>query len=213
MDENFRDSSVLISKEGKRVWMYPKKIKGFWMRRRNIFSAFLLIIFLVLPHIQYKGEPFFLFGILERKFILFGAIFWPQDSYLFFLAMISLVIFIILFTVIFGRLWCGWACPQTILMEMVFRKIEYWIEGDANKQRKLDAGPWNEEKILKKGGKHLIFVLFSLLISHTVMAYLIGIDQVKEIISQPPSANLAGFTGLLFFTGISPENLRHGYPL
>jgi len=189
MDENFRDSSVLISKAGKRVWMYPKKIKGFWMRRRNLFSSFLLIIFLVLPHIQYKGEPFFLFGILERKFILFGVIFWPQDSYLFFLAMISLVIFIILFTVIFGRLWCGWTCPQTILMEMVFRKIEYWIEGDAAKQRQMNHAPMSFKKFRIKLTKHIIFWFVALIIGSTVLSYLVGFDRIYEVFLNPFSKN------------------------
>jgi polyferredoxin len=85
---------------------------------------------------------------------------------------------------------------------MVFRKIEYAIEGDANQQRKLNDMPWNSEKIWKKGVKMTIFVVISLLISHLVMAYLIGVDQVMEIVSQPPSSHMAGFIGLLAFTGI-----------
>ncbi|MDZ7646913.1 MAG: cytochrome c oxidase accessory protein CcoG [Cytophagales bacterium] len=118
------------------------------------------------------------------------------------LTLITLFVFVILFTVAFGRLWCGWACPQTLFMEMVFRKIEYWIEGDANAQRRLNNGPWTRDRIFKKGAKQLIFVLISVLISHTTMAYLIGIEQVKEIVSQPPTEHMAGFIGLVVFTGI-----------
>jgi polyferredoxin len=134
-----------------------------------------------------------LFNFFERKFIIFGAAFWPQDTHLLIFLLLIFFVFVILFTAVFGRVFCGWACPQTLFMEMVFRKIEYWIEGDANQQRRLDSMPWNAEKIWKKGLKMTIFLIISLLISHTVMAYLIGIDQVVEIVSQPPSAHMAGF--------------------
>jgi len=154
------------------------------------------------PFIKLGGQPLFLFNVFERKFVIAGVAFWPQDFHLFGLAMITLFVFIILFTVVFGRIWCGWACPQTIFMEMVFRKIEYWLEGDANQQRKLNDAPWNFEKTLKKGSKHLIFIIISILISHTLMAYLIGIDQVKEVITHSPFENTGGFIGIVFFTGL-----------
>ena len=153
-----------------------------------------------MPFIQIDGHPFILFNIIDRKFVLFGTPFWPHDFHLIVLAFISLVLFIVLFTVIYGRVWCGWACPQTIFMEMVFRKIEYWIEGDANKQRKLDKMPWNGEKIFKRGLKQVIFFTIALIISHLFMAYLIGVDQVKEIVTQSPMNHLAGFAGLMLFT-------------
>jgi cytochrome c oxidase accessory protein FixG len=143
-----------------------------------------------------------LINVFEREFIILGVPIWPQDFHIVALGLISFVVFIVLFTVIYGRVWCGWACPQTIFMEMVFRKIEYWIEGDATQQKRLNDAPWSTNKVFKKVLKHGIFILFSLLISHTVMAYLIGIEQVKEIISQPPTEHLAGFIGLMAFTFI-----------
>jgi cytochrome c oxidase accessory protein FixG len=143
-----------------------------------------------------------LFNIFERKFIILGQVFWPQDFFLLALTLITLFVFVILFTVAFGRIWCGWACPQTLFMEMVFRKIEYWIEGDANEQRRLKKAPWDTNKIIKKGSKQLIFILISIIISHTTMAYLIGIEEVKTIISQSPSEHMAGFIGLIAFTAI-----------
>jgi cytochrome c oxidase accessory protein FixG len=160
----------------------------------------LLVVFFGGPLVHIHGHPLFLINVFERQFVLFGIPFWPQDFHLVALAMITFVVFIVLFTVVFGRVWCGWACPQTIFLEMVFRKIEYWIEGDAGKQRKLARSAWNAEKVLKKGAKHLIFIIISLLISHTVMAYLIGIDQVIEIVSQPPTEHITGFLGLMAFT-------------
>lgn len=200
IDQEYRDHLSTVDSRGKRVWIYPKKPKGKYHTYRIIVAIFLLVVLFSGPFIKVDGQPFMLFNIFERKFIIFGTPFWPQDFHLFALALISFVVFIVLFTVVFGRVWCGWACPQTIFMEMVFRKIEYWIEGDANKQRRLNRSPWNTEKLIKKGSKHLIFIVISLVISHLVMAYLIGSDQVKEVVSQSPANHLAGFIGLMFFT-------------
>jgi cytochrome c oxidase accessory protein FixG len=200
--EHFRDSLASVSSEGKRNWIYPKKVSGKFYKWRTYLSWVLLAILFAGPFIQVGGRPYMLFNIFERKFIIFGAAFWPQDTHLLIFLLLILFVFVILFTAVFGRIFCGWACPQTLFLEMVFRKIEYAIEGDANQQRKLDAMPWNAEKIWKKGLKMTIFVIISLMISHLVMAYLIGVDQVMEIVSQPPSAHMAGFIGLMAFTGI-----------
>ncbi|PRY86200.1 cytochrome c oxidase accessory protein CcoG [Mongoliibacter ruber] len=200
--DRFRDSIGTVQEDGKRNWMYPKKVDGKFYKWRTYLSWVLLAILFAGPFIQVGGRPYLLFNIFERKFIIFGAAFWPQDTHLLIFLLLIFFVFIILFTAVFGRVFCGWACPQTLFMEMVFRKIEYWIEGDANQQRKLNAMPWNSEKMRKKGFKMSIFVLISLLISHTVMAYLIGIDQVVEIVSKPPGENLSGFIGLMAFTGI-----------
>jgi len=199
-DQEHRDHISTVDAKGKRVWVFPKKPKGKFHTLRVLVAIILLSLLFIGPFIKVDGHPFILLNIIDRKFIIFGTPFWPQDFHLIVLALISLVLFIILFTVIYGRVWCGWACPQTIFMEMVFRKIEYWIDGDANKQRKLDKMPWNSEKIFKRGLKQLIFILIALIISHLFMAYIIGVDQVKEIVTQSPMNNLAGFTGLMFFT-------------
>ncbi|MEX2514099.1 MAG: cytochrome c oxidase accessory protein CcoG [Cyclobacteriaceae bacterium] len=200
--DKFRDALGTVREDGGRNWVYPKKVSGKFYRWRTYFSWLLLAILFAGPFIKVDGRPWLLFNIFERKFIIFGAVFWPQDTYLLIFLLLIFVVFIILFTVVFGRVFCGWACPQTLFMEMVFRKIEYWIEGDANQQRKLNAMPWNGEKLRKKGIKMTIFILISTFISHTVMAYLIGVDQVKEIVMQPPTENMAGFMGLVLFTGI-----------
>lgn len=202
-NEDYRDHINTVDESGKRVWVTPRKPKGRLHNYRAIVAVILLTVFFAVPFIKVNGHPFFLMNIFERKFIIFGNVFMPQDFIFFGLAMITLFVFVILFTVVFGRVWCGWACPQTVFMEMVFRKIEYWIEGDANQQRKLNAQPWNAEKIRKKGLKQIIFLAISFLISHTVMAYLIGIDETLKIVSQPPTPqNFAGFLGLLGFTAI-----------
>ena len=201
-DQEYRDSLATVDAEGNRIWVYPKKPSGKLHNLRILVTVVLLGILFAGPFIKVDGQPLFLFNIFQRKFILFGQVFWPQDFILFGLGMITFFVFVILFTTAFGRLWCGWACPQTLFMEMVFRKIEYLIEGDANQQRKLNAAPWTSGKVLKKGFKHFIFILISLIISHLLMAYLIGVEQVRDLILAGPSQEIAGFFGLLLFTAI-----------
>jgi cytochrome c oxidase accessory protein FixG len=201
-DDQFRDNIGTVDKEGKRLWVYPKKPSGLYHNWRIVVTTFLLFMLFAGPFMTYNGRPFFLFNVLERRFIIFGQVFWPQDFVLLAILLLTFFVFIILFTVVFGRIWCGWMCPQTLFMEMVFRKIEYLIEGDAPAQKRLNDGPINGQKILKKGLKHFIFISISLLIAHTVMAYIIGIKETITIVTHSPSENVAGFTGFAAFTVI-----------
>lgn len=198
--ELYRDSIATVDQTGKRVWVYPKKPKGRFTNLRTYLSWILLAFLFGMPFLKINGEPLLLFNVLERKFILFGFLFMPQDFHLFVLAMLTFMVFIILFTAIFGRLFCGWVCPQTIFMEMVFRKIEYWIEGDANAQRKLHAAPWTTEKLIKKGSKQFIFFIISVLVANTFLAYIIGMDAVLHIVTQPVSQHLGGFIAMIVFS-------------
>ena len=201
-EESYRDFVSTITEDGKRNWIYPKKPNGRLYKIRSYVSWLLLGFLFAGPFITINGNPLLLLNIFERTFVIFGVVFWPQDFYLFFLAMISLIVFIVLFTAIWGRLFCGWVCPQTIFMEMLFRKIEYWIEGDANQQKRLNAAPMSREKFIKKAGKHTLFVALALLIAHTFMAYIIGKDQVLEIVSAGPAENFGGFLATMVFTGL-----------
>ncbi|MFK7979792.1 MAG: 4Fe-4S dicluster domain-containing protein, partial [Saprospiraceae bacterium] len=176
--------------------------KGAFYDARTYVSWGLLAILFGIPFIKVNGEPLLLFNILERNFIIFGIHFTPQDFHLFVFAMLTFIVFIVLFTVIFGRLFCGWVCPQTIFMEMLFRKVEYWIEGDYTAQKRLDKAPWSQEKFFKKGAKHLIFVGISVLIAHTFLSYILGLDRVTEIVSSSPTDNLGGFGAMIIFTGV-----------
>lgn len=198
---SFRDRISTVDEKGKRVWVYPKKPKGPLLRARTWVGVALLAFLFGGPFIRIGGEPMLLLNIAERKFIIFGNIFWPQDFHLFVFAMLLAIVFIALFTVIFGRLFCGWICPQTIFMEMVFRKVEYWIEGDFKHQRALDKQPWNAEKIRKKGLKHLVFFAIAFLVSNTFLAYIIGVEELCKIVSEPISAHWGGFTAMMVFSG------------
>lgn len=201
-DSSFRDKVATVDKEGKRLWVFPHKPKGKFYNMRTWLSIAYLVVFFSLPFIKVKGHPLFLVNILERKFILFGQIFWPQDFFIFGLGMIIFIVFIALFTVVFGRIFCGWICPQTIFMEMVFRKIEFWIEGDAAAQKKLKRQKWDTDKIFKKVMKWTVFWAISFLIANTFLAYIIGIDELRTIVTDPVSEHMGGFIALLIFTTI-----------
>lgn len=201
-EEQFRDKISTVDKTGKRVWIYPKKPSGWFYNKRKLVSYILLAILFVLPWIKYNGKPFFMLNIPKSEFILFGIYFAPQDFHLFVIAMIIGMIFIVLFTAVFGRLFCGWICPQTIFMEMVFRRIEYWIEGDARRQKKLDAAPWDNDKVRKKVLKHAIFIGISAIIAHTFLAYIIGVDEVVKIMSEPLGQHIKGFIAMVIFTAV-----------
>jgi len=200
--EKFRDSIGTVDEEGKRKWVFPKKPSGKLYKYRKWVSYFLLVFLIASPFLKVNGNQFLLFNVIERKFNIFGFPFWPQDFYLFVISMIIVVLFIALFTVAFGRIFCGWICPQTIFLEMVFRRIEYAIEGNRAKQMRLAAMAWTTEKITKRLLKWSIFFVISFLIANVFLAYLIGGDLVLEYITGDPSEHVSTLISLLIFTGI-----------
>lgn len=203
LEEEYRDKLATVDKSGKRIWLYPKKPKGYFYDKRKILSYILLIVLFGLPFIKINGNPIMLFNIPKTEFIIFGIYFGPQDFHLFVIAMLIGMIFIVLFTVIFGRLFCGWICPQTIFMEMVFRRIEYWIEGDHRAQMRLNKGGWNQNnKLFKKVVKQSIFVLISAIIAHTFLSYIIGVDEVWKLVTEPISENWKGLIAMIIFTAV-----------
>lgn len=201
-DESFRDSIGTIDETGHRKFIFPKKPSGKLYEYRKIVSYFLLAILIANPFLKINGNQFMMFNVLERRFNIFGFPFWPQDFYLFVLFMILGVVFVILFTVIFGRIFCGWICPQTIFLEMVFRRIEYWIEGDRGAQIRLAKQEWNTEKIRKKGLKWSIFLVISFFIANVFLAYLISSDELFKMIEDGPESHLSTLIALLIFTGV-----------
>lgn len=200
--DEFRDHISTVDEQGKRIWVYPKKPKGKLYNYRKYVSYLLLALLFAGPFIKINGLPLLMLNVVERKFVIFGILFWPQDFFILVLAFLAIVVFIILFTVVYGRIFCGWVCPQTIFLEMVFRRIEYAIEGDYTKQRALDKMPWNREKILKKGAKTAVFLGISFLISNLFLAYVIGIDELQKVIVEGPMNHMVGFGALLAFTGV-----------
>lgn len=202
LDESFRDSIATVNKGGDRNRIYPKKPKGkFTLKRQNV-SYILLAIFFAIPFIRINGEPALMMDVLGRQFVILGKIFWPADFLIFVLAMIIGVVFIAVFTVAYGRIFCGWICPQTIFMEHVFRRIEHAIEGDRGQQLKLSRMPWNAEKIRKRGVKNLVFMAISFIISNFFLMYIIGSDRWWLLVTDSPSAHIGGLSAMLIFTGV-----------
>ena len=198
--KDFRDHLSTADQEGRRQWLYPRKVHGRFYRGRTWLSWLLLAIMFAGPFVRINGNPLLLFNLVERKFIILGQIFWPQDMIMFAVALLIFVTSILVFTAAYGRLWCGWTCPQTVLMEMVFRKIEYLIEGDSHQQRALDKAPWTAGKAGKKVGKHMIFFGLSFLVGNTLLAYIIGSEQLFQIVSDSPAKHLQGLTAMILFT-------------
>lgn len=192
-----------LDKVGKRKWIYAFQPHGkFYKIRTWITWAYLLLLF-GMPFIKVNGNPLFLFNIPDRTFILFGQLFLPQDFMILGVAMLVALVFIIVFTLLFGRVFCGWVCPQTIFLEMVFRKIEFWMEGPAHKQMALAK---KKEKpasyYSRKALKHFIFFLLSFIIANTFLAYIIGIDELFKIITGKLSEHIGGLLSILGFTTI-----------
>jgi cytochrome c oxidase accessory protein FixG len=199
---DYRDTLSNVTKTGGRIWIYPRIEIGQFYKLRTLVAWVLLALLFGLPWLNINGQPAFLFNVLERKFIFFGVVFFPQDFHLVAIGLITFMVFVMLFTVIFGRIWCGWACPQTIFMEMLFRKIEVLIEGDHNAQRRLDAAPLNWEKLWKKTLKHSLFFALSFLIANTFLAYLIGKEELLRLIAEPLAQHWGKLLSLLVFTSV-----------
>src|SRR6218665_1547786 len=163
----FADRITTVDKKGKRKWIYGLQPKGTLYQLRTLTSIGYLLIFFTLPFIKINSTPLFLFNFPKATFIFFGKVFLPQDFMLLGVGMLTVLVFIIVFTLVFGRVFCGWACPQTIFMEMVFRKIEYWIEGPAQKQAVADRKTWTTDLYIRKVVKHLVFFILSFCIANT----------------------------------------------
>ena len=200
--DDFRNEIATVGRDGKRIWVYPKKPKGVFYTYRKYVSYVLLALLIGIPFIKIGGEPFVIFNVIESKFIILGSHFTLQDFHIFVIAMLIGMIFIALFTVLFGRLFCGWICPQTIFMEMVFRRIEYWIEGDHKAQKRLNSSSWNKDKIIKKAVKHTLFILVSIVVAHTFLSYIIGVDQLQKLVTEPISQHMGGFISMVVFTAV-----------
>ncbi len=199
-DENYGGRISTVDQKGKRKWIYALQPKGKLYRYRTWISLLYLVAFFSLPFVSIKGTPLFLFNFPQATFIFFGKVFLPQDFILLGIGMLTFLLFIIVFTIVYGRVFCGWACPQTIFMEMVFRRIEYWFEGPASRQMVADRKAWTTEVYLRKCSKHLTFFAISFLIANTFLAYIIGTKALFRIITDPIGSHIGGLLAILGFS-------------
>lgn len=200
--DSFRDRLSTMDAKGKQKWVYAQQPKGRLYNMRTVVSWFFFVLFIGLPFIHIDGRPLFLFNIPHARFILFGKVFWPQDFFIFGLGMVTFVVFIVLFTAAFGRLFCGWVCPQTIFMEMVFRKIEYVIEGSAAYQQLQKGKPWTGGRLARRISKHIVFYLLSFVIANFFLSYIIGIKGLYTIITEPVGQHVGGLLSIALFSGV-----------
>ncbi len=199
--ERFRAELASIQPDGRRRWIYAlRPPKRMFYRLRTYVSWVLLIFLFMAPHVKVGGHQFVLLNIIDREFVFLGAPFWPNDFYLVALMFLTLVVTIVLFTATLGRIWCGWLCPQTIFMEMVFRKIEWWIEGGPKEQALRAAGPWNTDRLWRVGMKIVVFAAISFAIANTFLAYVVSSDVLVGYIVDGPSQHIELFGALLAFT-------------
>ncbi len=162
----------------KRFWVYPAKVDGFWQRVHRYSGAVLISILVGIPWIRIGGQPLLLFDLPVRRFFLGGLVFTPRDSFLLFLFLITAGFTLFFVTAMFGRLWCGFACPQTVLLEEFIRRIELVIEGDRGKRRKRDEGPWTADKALRKAAKWIVFAAIAIVIAFSLMGFF---DSIYDI--------------------------------
>jgi cytochrome c oxidase accessory protein FixG len=197
---DFRDHLATADERGRRIWLYPRKPRGRYTRARRVVSVFLLAFLFAGPFITIGGDPLLMLNVVERRFSVLGQVLWPQDAAILALGLLLFFNAIAVFTAAFGRLWCGWTCPQTVFMEMVFRPIEYCIEGDGPEQRALNAAPWTVRKVLKKVAKHAVFLVLSFVIGNTFLAYILGGRAWWELVTDDPCRHLTGLGFMVLFT-------------
>ncbi len=191
-----------VDEYGNRVYLHPEDVKGFWKDKRDIVYWVLIALYLILPWIYIKNKPALLIDIFNREFTFMGSTFYGVDPILFFLIVISLIFFIAAATSLFGRVWCGWGCPQTVFITSLFLKIEAFIEGSARERRALDESPLSLKKALKKSIKWLLFTIISLHIAHTFMGYFLGPRELFHMTMHAPSEHFGIFMATMIITAI-----------
>lgn len=196
------DRLASTDEKGKRVFIHPADVKGHFKNMRNIIHGFLIVLFLVLPWVKINGYQSILLDIAHRKFVIFGLAFWAHDAPMLIFVFGSVFLGISLFTIVWGRIWCGWTCPETVFVESVYRRIERWVEGNAVQRKRLAKAPWTAKKFGIKGFKWLLFLLFTLLLTHSFLAYFVGTERLGEMMTHSPSENPKTFVVMAFSTAV-----------
>lgn len=200
-----RDAVTTIRTDGSRPFLFPADVRGRFASFRSISAFGLIIFYFALPWIKINGHPAVFLDVANRRFHLFGFTLAAQDLWLMFFVITGLGFTLFFVTALLGRVWCGWACPHTVFLDHVYRKIERWIDGDAVQRRALHAAPWTPGKISRRIAKHTLYVLVSAVITHLFLAYFVSLPEVWAMITAAPGAHWGAFvfiglaTGALYF--------------
>jgi cytochrome c oxidase accessory protein FixG len=196
------DRLATMNEEGKRVYLFPADVEGKYHRRRRVVHALLVALFLLLPWIRINGYQSILLDIAHRRFVIFGLAFWAHDAPMLVFVFGAVLIGISLLTAVKGRLWCGWGCPETVFVEFVYRQIERWIEGNAVQRKRLADAPISLKKLAIKGFKWSVFLAITLIITHSFLAYFIGVETLGHWIRRPPAEHPTAFSVMAFTTAV-----------
>lgn len=199
---DFRETLYTIDKRGNRRWVYSSLTVGRWFQRRALVAYALMAIYLLAPWITVGGEQAVRFDLMNSRLVAFGQVFWATDTQFLVLILILLALSLFFFTALFGRVWCGWACPETVFLEFVYRPIERLIEGSATQRLQLDSAPWNGRKILIKGTKYIVFCALAWVLASTALAYFIGREPLLRMMAGSPLHNLTPFLLTLALMGV-----------
>ncbi|HEY9249502.1 MAG TPA: 4Fe-4S dicluster domain-containing protein, partial [Rariglobus sp.] len=197
-----RDAVTTIREDGSRLFLHPSDARGRFTSARRWSGWLLIVIYLALPWIPVGGHPAVFLDIADRRFHLFGFTLAFQDTWLMFFGITGLGFSLFFITALLGRVWCGWACPQTVFLEHVYRRVERWMEGDAVARRRLDASAWTLGKTVRRGGKQVVFFVISAVIAHLFLAYYVSIPELWSMMSAAPGEHWASFVFVFIFTGI-----------
>ena len=197
-----RDFVTTIREDGSRLFLHPADVRGRWTTLRRWTGWLLIVVYLSLPWIPVGGHPAVFLDIADRRFHLFGYTLAFQDTWLMFFGITGLGFSLFFITSLLGRVWCGWACPQTVFLEHVYRRVERWLEGDAVARRQLDAQPWTISKLVRRGGKQVLFFVISALIAHLFLAYYVSVPELWTMMREAPGDHWSAFVFVFVFTSI-----------
>jgi cytochrome c oxidase accessory protein FixG len=198
--DTFRDELASVTRDGRRRWVYARQPAGRIYRARTAVSGLLMAFLFGAPFIHVGGQPLMLLNVIERRFVLLSIPFRPQDFHVVVLIGLTVLVTVVLSTVVVGRVWCGWLCPQTVFMEMLFRRVEYLIAGSAEQQLRRDRGRWTAERTGRVVLKHGVFFALSFVIANIFLAWIIGAEALRVIVTDPPRDHLAGLFAILCFS-------------
>ncbi len=193
-------SVTTINADGSRYFLHPSDVAGKWTMMRRMFGVVLIAVYVLLPWIPINGSPAVFLDVEQRMFHLFGLTLVPQDLWVLFFAVTGLGFTLFFVTALLGRLWCGWACPYTVFLDHVFRRVERWIEGDAPARKKLDDAPWTAGKIAKRLLKHGIYVVIAAAIAHVFLSYFVSLPRLYEFMNESPLQHATAFGVVTFLT-------------